>query len=282
MWNISGGPQLSNEEFINLRNFIKEKCGIFFDENSKYILEKRLSSRLVDLKIESFKEYLFFLKFDKRREEELLLIYDILTTNETYFFREEYQLKAFSDEILPEILSKKGDSKSLRIWSAGCSTGEEAYTIAMILYNKKDIMENYKINIFASDISQRCLKIAREGVYGQNSFRGEKDDYKNIFFTLTEDKKYRIKDEIKRLVSFGHLNLLDKRQIAMLPSMDIVFCRNVLIYFDNESRKIVIDNFYNKLTNGGFLLLGHAESLINVSTAFIMRHLKNDLVYQKP
>lgn len=152
----------------------------------------------------------------------------------------------------------------------------------MILYSKKEIVENYKINIFASDISQKCLKIAREGVYGQNSFRGEKDDYKKIFFTQTDDNKYRIKDEIKRLVSFGHLNLLDKRQIAMLPTMDIIFCRNVLIYFDNNSRRIVIDNFYNKLSKGGFLLLGHAESLINLSTDFIMRHLKNDLVYQKP
>lgn len=282
MWNISGGPQLNVEEFESLRNFIRDKCGLFFDENSKYILEKRLSTRLVDLKIESFKEYLFYLKFDKRRDEELLFIYDVLTTNETYFFREEYQLKAFSDEILPEILSKKGDSKTLRIWSAGCSTGEEPYTIAMILYSKKNIIENYKVNIFASDISQRCIKIAREGVYGNNSFRGEKDDYKNIFFTITEEKKYKIKDEIKRLVSFGHLNLLDKRQISMLPPMDIIFCRNVLIYFDTESRKTVIENFYHKLTSGGFLLLGHAESLINLSTAFILRHLKNDLVYQKP
>lgn len=106
MWNISGGPQLSLEEFENLRNFIKDKCGLYFDENSKYILEKRLSSRLVELKIDSFKEYLFYLKFDKKREEELLFIYDILTTNETYFFREEYQLKAFSEEILPEISKK--------------------------------------------------------------------------------------------------------------------------------------------------------------------------------
>lgn len=282
MWDISTGPKLSREEFENLRNFIKEKCGIFFDENSHYILEKRLSSRLSDLKIDSFKEYLFYLKFDKKRDEELLFIYDVLTTNKTYFFREEYQLKAFTDEILPEILSKKGDNRSLRIWSAGCSTGEEPYTIAMLLYQRKDIIENYKINIFASDISQKCIKIAREGVYSSNSFRSAKDDYKKIFFTNTEDGKYRIKDEIKRLVSFGHLNLMDKRQISMLPSMDIIFCRNVLIYFDNDSRKVVIDNFYNRLINGGFLLLGHAESLINISTSFVMRHLKNDLVYQKP
>lgn len=281
MWNISEGPQLSSEEFENLRNFIKDKCGLFFDENSKYILEKRLLTRLNELKIDSFKEYLFYLKFDKRRDEELLFIYDLLTTNETYFFREEYQLKAFSEEILPEILSKKTE-KSLRIWSAGCATGEEPYTIAMILSIKKDILENFKINIFASDISQRCLKIAREGIYGPNSFRSEREDYKKIFFTQIDEHKYKIKDEIKRLVSFGYLNLLDKRQIAMLPTMDIIFCRNVLIYFDMESRKKVIDNFYNKLSKGGFLLLGHAESLINISTDFVMRHLKNDLVYQKP
>ncbi len=282
MWNISEGPPLNAEDFEQLRNFIKEKCGIYFDENSKYIIEKRLGARLSELKISSFKEYLFYLKFDRKREEELLFIYDVLTTNETYFFREDYQLRAFTDEILTEIATKKADNKNIRIWSAGCSTGEEPYTIAMLVHLKKDILENFKINIFASDISQRCIKIARDGIYGSNSFRNTKEEYKKIFFNQLSDGKYKIKDEIKSLVSFGHLNIMDKRQLSMLPPMDIIFCRNVLIYFDNESRKIVIDNFYNKLVSGGFLLLGHAESLINISTDFVMRHLKNDLVYQKP
>lgn len=282
MWEMTEGIRLSDEEFFALRELIKIKCGIYFDDTSKYILDKRLKTRIKELKFQSFKEYIFYLKYDKKKEEEFVFIYDTITTNETYFFREDYQLKAFAEEVICEVIKKKSKGDVVRIWSAGCSTGEEPYTIAMLLYNKKDIFDNYKISIFGSDISQRCIKTAREAIYYQNSFRVTTDEQKRKFFDDLGTGGFKVKPAIRELVSFGNLNLLDKSKIAFLPTMDVIFCRNVLIYFDTNSRKVVVQNFYDKLEKGGFLLLGHAESLINISTSFTIRHFKNDMVYQKP
>lgn len=282
MWDISVGPKITEDEFENLRNLIRDKCGIYFDDGSRYILEKRLSGRLKELKFNTFKEYIFYLKYDKKKEDEFTFIYDVITTNETYFFREDYQLKAFKEEIIPDIMHLKKDDKNIRIWSAGCSTGEEPYTIAMIVSEITDLLKNFKVSIFGSDISQRCLKIAREAIYNQNSFRTTSELQRKKFFDEIESGKWMVKQNIRELVSFGQLNLLDRTKMSILPTMDIIFCRNVLIYFDMNSRKKVIENFYNKLIPGGFLLLGHAESLINISTDFTIKHYKNDMVYVKP
>lgn len=282
MWDISAGPKITDDEFESLRNLIRDKCGIYFDDGSRYILEKRLSGRLKELKFNTFKEYIFYLKYDKKKEEEFTFIYDVITTNETYFFREDYQLKAFKEEIMPDIINLKKDDKNIKIWSAGCSTGEEPYTIAMIISEIPSLLSEYKVSIFASDISQKCLKIAREAIYNQNSFRATGELQKRRYFDEVEPGKWQVKQNIRELVSFGQLNLLDRTKMSILPTMDVIFCRNVLIYFDMESRKKVIKNFYEKLTPGGFLLLGHAESLINISTDFIIKHYKNDMVYMKP
>ncbi len=274
--------KLSDDEYKEISEFIRNYCGINYDSNSKFILERRLLPRLEFHHLSTFKEYLFYIKYDARREEELNIIADILTTNETYFFREEYQLKAFKDEILPELKSRKAKEfqNEIRIWSAGCSTGEEPYTIAMIVL-ESGILNDTHIEIFASDISQRVLQVARKGIYSKSSFRATDELYTKKYFDQI-DGKYKIKDEVKRLVNFGHLNLLDTARVRLLKPMDVIFCRNVIIYFDLESKRKVIDNFYDKLNDGGYLLLGHAESLMNVSARFQLCHLKNDLVYQKP
>ncbi len=274
--------KLSDDEYKEISEFIRNYCGINYDSNSKFILEKRLLPRLEFHHLSTFKEYLFYIKYDAKREDELNIIADILTTNETYFFREDYQLKAFKDEILPELKSRKEKEfqNEIRIWSAGCSTGEEPYTIAMIVL-ESGILNDMHIEIFASDISQRVLQIARKGIYSKSSFRATEELYTKKYFDQI-DGKYKIKDDVKRLVNFGHLNLIDTSRIKLLKPMDVIFCRNVIIYFDLESKKKVIDNFYDALNEGGYLLLGHAESLMNVSARFQLCHLKNDLVYQKP
>ena len=200
-----------------------------------------------------------------------------------YFFREPYQLKAFSEEILPEIKARKENNtkdKNLYIWSAGCSTGEEPYTIAMLILESGQFRD-WNVEIFGNDISQRVLQVARKGVYTQSSFRGMDDRLINKYFERL-DGKYKIKDEVKNLTRFGYLNLMDRGRMSLLRNMDTIFCRNVLIYFDPESKKKVIQNFYEKMDDGSYLLLGHAESMINISTAFILQHLKNDMVYRKP
>jgi chemotaxis protein methyltransferase CheR len=209
-------------------------------------------------------------------------IMDILTTNETYFFRESFQLKAFTDEIIPELMPKKAarNDRTLRIWSAGCSTGEEPFTIAMLLLEMKEL-QGWKIEIIGTDISQRVLQHARRGVYGKSSFRATDEYYIKRFFQ-EQDGGFRINDEVRELVTISHLNLFDTHRMVMLGRMDLIFCRNVIIYFDAAAKKQVVEAFHNSLYDGGYLLLGHSESLMNITTVFTLRHFKNDMIYQKP
>lgn len=288
---LGGGVEtsltMSAEEFRQIRDFIHGHCGIYFDDESKYLLDRRLARRVAARRLTSFTEYHRFLKYDRHREEELNAVLDVLTTNETYFFREEFQLRAFAEEILPEHLARGGGAqpKTLRIWSAGCSTGEEPYTIAMLVLENRRLGD-WKVDIFGTDISQRVLALARGGVYGQASMRQTDEARIRRFFETAQGpngaKTYRVRDEVRRFVSFGHLNLIDAARVALLPPMDVIFCRNVIIYFDLSAKRTVIDLFQRKLVPGGHLLLGHSESLMNLSTSFVLRHLKHDMVYRKP
>ena len=273
---------MSDDEFQLLRDYIYGHCGINFDENSKYILEKRLSHRLADLNLPTFYDYYHYLKYNRNKEQELNDIMDVLTTNETYFFRESFQLKAFSDEIIPELIKKKAarGSRSLRIWSAGCSTGEEPYTIAMLLSTNPEL-SGWNIEIIGTDISQRVLQQARRAVYGKSSFRATEESDLHRFFHQQDDG-YKVNDSIREMVTISHLNLFDTNRMTMLGKIDLIFCRNVIIYFDYAAKKRVIESFYSALYDGGFLLLGHSESLMNVTTLFSLRHFKNDMIYQKP
>jgi len=273
---------LSDEEFRLIRDLIYNHCGIYFDSDATYLLEKRLAKRVRLHHLSGFKDYYHFLRYNRNRDQELSDIMDLLTTNETYFFRESFQLKAFTDEIIPalrEAKLKNGDL-SLRIWSAGCSSGEEPYTIAMLLLDMGGFA-GWNLEIIGTDISQRVIQQARKGLYGKASFRVTDDSYLRRYFT-EQDGMYRVNDKVRELVTISHLNLLDANRVALLGRMDIIFCRNVIIYFDQEARRKVIDSFYRTLREGGYLLLGHSESLMNISTAFTFKHLKNDMVYQKP
>jgi len=282
MFSIGPAVQMTDEEFRLVRDLIHGHCGLFFDTESRYLLEKRLTGRLEMHHLSSFKEYYQFLKYNRSKDQELSDIMDVLTTNETYFFRESFQLKAFTDEIVPELLAFKerlGD-RTLRIWSAGCSTGEEPYTIAMLLL-EAGIPKNWRIEVVGTDISQRVLHRARKAIYGRSSFRATDECFVNRYFTGQEGG-YRVNDEVRELVTISHLNLFDKNRLALLGRMDVIFCRNVIIYFDATAKKKVIESFHSSLRPGGYLLLGHSESLMNLTTAFALKHLKNDMVYQKP
>lgn len=271
---------LEEDVFRLIRDFVRDYCGIYFDDDSRYLLERRLSRRVRTHHFSNFREYFRYLLYHRNREEELAAIIDIITVNETYFFREQNQLKTFSEEILPELRETNKDKKRLRIWSAGCSTGEEPYTIAMLVL-EKGYFNNWSIEIFGSDINQRVLQAARNGNYRKNSFRTTEPYFLRKYFR-DENGLSRISDSVKRNVNFSHLNLLDPFKVKLVGTMDVIFCRNVLIYFDAISRKKVVDMFYERLTESGYLLLGHAESLINISTAFTLKHFKYDMVYQKP
>lgn len=280
---IPGTEQvMSDEEFRLFRDSIYNHCGIYFDEDSKYLLEKRLARRMSLLNFSTYLDYYQFLKYNRKKDQEMLDIMDILTTNETYFFREMHQLKAFSEEVIPELINvkKTAGRRDLRIWSAGCSTGEEPYTIAMLL-NEIPALHDWKIEIIGTDISQRVLQQARLAVYGNYSFRSTDEYFKKKYFTEHEGG-FRIKDAMREMVTISHLNLLDGNRMTMLGQMDLIFCRNVIIYFDSAAKKKVVEAFYSSLYSGGFLLLGHSESLMNITTLYKLRHFKNDMIYQKP
>ncbi len=271
---------LGEGEFRLLRDLIREYCGIFFDDGARFLLERRLSRRLRLHHLSDFRDYYRLLLYDRKKDEEMTAAIEVLTVNETFFFREKNQLKAFSDEILPEIKEINKQKKRIRIWSAGCSTGEEPYTIAMLILEYGGLY-GWDIEILGSDINQRVLAAARRGMYRKNSFRSTEAYLMDRYFKKEGDS-FLISEDVKRLVSFSCLNLLDPFKVRFMGQMDVIFCRNVIIYFDHMARKKVVESFFGNLVKGGYLLLGHAESLINISTSFALRHLKNDMVYQKP
>jgi chemotaxis protein methyltransferase CheR len=271
--------ELPDDVFRLLRDQIYKRTGMWFADSSKYLLQKRLSPRARELNFDSFQKYFYFLQYDPRAESEFDQIYDLVTTNETYFFREPAQLTAFIEEIVPDILSKK-PVKKVRVWSAGCSSGEEPYSLAILL-QEAGWYERAAFEIFASDINQQVLAKARRGHYRESAFRATSAPIREKYFTREADGSWKIRDEVRNRVSFGRLNLYDEARVSLLGHLDIIFCRNVIIYFDDASKKVVVTNFYNRLIDGGYLLLGHSESLISLSTQFKLRHLKNDMVYQR-
>ncbi len=271
--------ELPDDVFRLLRDQIYKRTGMWFADNSKYLLQKRLSPRARELNFDSFQKYFYFLQYDPRAETEFDQIYDLVTTNETYFFREPAQLAAFVEEIIPDVLSQK-PVKKVRIWSAGCSSGEEPYSLAMLL-QEAGWFDKAAFEIFASDINQQVLQKARRGQYRDSAFRSTEASLREKYFVREADGSWKVKDEVRNRVSFGRLNLYDEARVSLLGHLDIIFCRNVIIYFDDASKRVVVTNFYNRLIDGGYLLLGHSESLISLSTQFKLRHLKNDMVYQK-
>lgn len=271
---------MTAEEFRLLRDLVYEYCGIFFQTESQYLMERRLGNRLREHDLHTFGDYYRYLRYSSERSKELEEIVELLTTNETYFFREDYQLKAFSEEILPELIRRRTKQRRLRFWSAGCSTGEEAYTIGMLIREDPKLTD-WDVEIFANDISRKVIQTARRGVYGRSSFRVIDKYFMEKYFR-PQGNNYAISDEVRSLVSFGQLNLLDDEMLELIGQVDAILCRNVLIYFDKQARLRVVKTFYNKLVEEGYLLLGHSESLMNVSTDFELVHLKNDMVYRKP
>lgn len=264
--------------FKLLRDMLYEHCGVWLDEQSKFFVEGRLQETLRRNRFGSFKDLYYFLKYDARRTEEFATVIDLLTIHETYFFREDHQLHALYREILPALMKQRQD-RTLRIWSAGCSTGEEVYSVAMLLASQPGYGD-WRVEISGSDISQRVLEVARRGVYPASAFRTTPPDVRKRFFH-PEGDGFRIDDSIKRMVNFFSFNLADVDRAAVLPKMDVILCRNVIIYFDLTVKKRVVEMFSNRLRPGGYLLLGHSESLMSISTAFSLRHLRHDIVYQK-
>jgi chemotaxis protein methyltransferase CheR len=276
---------MGDDTFYTLRNMIYERSGIYFADEKKYLLENRLVRRLEDGGFDDFEEYIDFLKHDSLKDKEFLALFDIITTNETSFFRDAHQLQAFETTVLPQIIKEAESSgcKKLRIWSAPCSTGEEPYTLAMIILNRFPMIQSmgWDIEIHGSDISEGVLSSARRGEYNDYSIRNMPPHYLDQFFNKNGNGKYVVKPEVKGMTRLSNVNLFDSMRVRMFRGMNIIFCRNVLIYFDEAAKKRVIANIYDCLVPGGYLFIGHSESLFNISRAFKLTNINNILLYQK-
>ena len=234
------------------------------------------------LEIKTVRDYFYHVKYDASQAEFNVLM-DLITTNETSFFRNEPQLLSFSAEILPHLIKERIGSrnKTLRIWSAGCSTGEEPYTLAIIILEcLRGQTFGWNIEILANDISDEVIQKARRGEYSSLTLRNVRPDLLARYFTPAGDL-YRVNPAVKALVKFSHGNLNDPRKVSLMGGLDIIFCRNVMIYFSDDVKRQLIRGFYNALQPGGYLYVGHSETLHGMSKAFKLVYFKNALVYQK-
>ncbi|MDT8273742.1 MAG: protein-glutamate O-methyltransferase CheR [Desulfomonilia bacterium] len=278
-------PQtMTGETFRLLRDFIYASSGIFFADDKKSQLENRLMLRLKAHNLNEFDKYYYLLKYDPDSGGELRALFDSVTTNETSFFRNPTQIQALQEQVLPETLAKKqmaGESR-LRLWSAGCSTGDEPYTLAIVVTEVlKESLPSWEVKIVASDISEKALRSARAAQYNEYTLRLVPQTIKEQYFTPNGDGLYTVSDDIRSLVEPGYLNFADERRVELMRGFDIIFCRNVLLYFDDELRRRFVSQLYDNLNPGGYLFIGHAESLHNISSAFKLVHFPGALAYKK-
>ena len=272
---------MSAVEFRLLKELLLDWCGLLLREDLKYVAERRLWPRLEALGLDDFSAYYRYLKLDARGKDEMEQAIELLVPHETYFFREPAQLESFSTELLPLLHARHLLRRRLRLWSAGCASGEEPYTVAMLL-SESGLFDGWDVQILGTDISRRVLTQARSAEYGATSLRATSPGQVNRFFEPLSNGRVRVKAALRDRVSFGHLNLLDDAAASLLPQMDVIFCRNVLIYLEPLARKKVVQLFHSHLAPGGYLLLGHSESLLTLTTQFELVQLSGDLVYQRP
>jgi len=282
MWDPSAAsPKASMDDDIYRRfsALIHDETGLSFGPTSQFFLERRLETRMSALGGMTPRDYLNLLLYDPDRSQEWDLLVTVITTNETYFMRELKQLRCFQQDILPALWERNGTQR-IRVWSAGCSSGEEPYSIAALIAEDGRYPEG-AVDIYATDINSRVLSKAKAGIYTESSFRAVDAAFRTRWFKEEEPGRFRVSPTLQKSVTFTRLNLFEMDRYALLPSFDVIFCRNVIIYFDLDAKVKVIERFHERLRTPGYLLLGHSESLISVTDKFKLIHLPGDLVYTK-
>jgi chemotaxis protein methyltransferase CheR len=272
---------LSEVEYRMLRDYIHDQSGIYLKDEKHSYLRMKLYPRVVSLGLNSFSAYLQNLKYGPDRLAEWSRMIALVTNNETYFFRETPQLMIFHDHLLPELRETKqeGKDRTIRVLSAGCSTGEEAYTLALLAFNTGSFFWGWDLRIVGLDINDNALCAARQGEYYERSFRMMDQQYLRFF--NPNNGHFEVKDSIKRFVEFRRGNISEPGSLRELGTFDIIFCRNVLIYFSEDKLKAAVDNFHSVLNDGGYLLLGHSETLTTVETDFKPRRFPESIIYRK-
>ena len=267
-------------ELLRIRDLIYQVAGIFHPDTKLRLLLDRCGRRMKVLKTSSLRDYFEHLTVKPTRQIELLELLNEITIGETCFFRNPAQLNAVRQVVLPKILEAKhkANARRLRIWSAGCSTGEEPYTLSMVLQEEADRLKDWTIEILATDLNERALTQARNAQYGAYSMRHVTPHYREKYFVpVGED--VQVQPSIRKIVTFGRLNLFDDARMIFMKSIDLIFCCNVLIYFDIASKRRVIEHFYTNLLPHGYLFLGQTESLYGVTERFNLVHLPGATAY---
>lgn len=268
------------EEYEALCGFLRQRTGLSFGENKRYYVERRVVDRMKAVGATAFRDYLNLLRFQASGEE-LQLLVNQMTVNETYFFREKYQFDCLVSSVLDEIVRDRRPGDRIRIWSAGCSTGEEPYSIAIMLLEFWKRVDEFEIELHASDIDSRALAAARAGVYEERSLQFLPPHLVSKYFTQEAPGRWRIMQDLRESIDFSHVNLMDPDHVRRFANLDVIFCRNMLIYFDDLGRREVAAGFWDALAPGGFVFLGHSESMARMSSLYIPRRFPEAIVYQK-
>lgn len=273
---------MNQYEFQLLRDLIKERFGLYYTDDTAYLLERRLLPRLETLGLRGFLDYHAYLMNpalpDSERERELDDVFERLSTRETYFFREDYQLTALREKLLPRLLHDRPRGARLALWSAGCASGEEVYSLAIQVL-ETGLFADWDVSIVGSDLSRTALDTARRGVYGPSSFRGADEALVKRWFR-EEKGRFTVDDRVRRLCSFTRVNLAGSEWTPVGGPFDAIFCRNLIIYFDRPRRQGLLAGLARKLTPDGYLFLGHSESLLDMSSPFTHTRLGGELVYR--
>ncbi|SOC20502.1 chemotaxis protein methyltransferase CheR [Rhodobacter sp. JA431] len=273
---------LSAEDFRVFRDYFYKKTGIEFEESKRYFVDKRILTRIAATGASSFREYFVGMRFEASQKE-FQNIVNLMTVNETYFNREDHQFRTLSQHVLPEIVARRGQSgKPIRILSLPSSTGEEPYSIALHLIAHWPGLEDHDVEISGADIDTEVLRRARAGVFSRRSVQNLPTNVLATNFTALPDGKFQLSDDIREAVHFFRVNISEPADTRKLRDYDVVFCRNMLIYFDDQSRRLAIETIYDALVPGGFLFLGHSESISRTSALFALRRFPEAIVYQRP
>ncbi len=279
------GGEVVDPVYRQIRDLVYKASGIYKAEEKLYLLADGCGRRMKLLGVRTPRQYWDCLTAQPQREQELRELLNEITTGETCLFRSQPQLDALRKVILPELAAQetKQITRRLRIWSAGCSTGEESYTLAMNLLEESErLLKGWTIEILATDLNDRSVETAKAGIYGGYALRNTTDYFKRKYFTVIDEKKLQVRPEAKKLITFSRLNLQDDNKMLFMKGMDLIFCCNVLIYFDCASKSKVINHFFSNLNFGGYFFLGTSESLMKLNDQFHLIHFPGTIAYWKP
>jgi chemotaxis protein methyltransferase CheR len=271
---------MTEEEFGRLCEFLYRRTGMLFGEAKRYYVQRRVSERMGVTGAATFAGYFARLRGDVQGEVEQFI--NAFTVNETYFYREEHQLQCLTRDLLAERVAANPSGRTLRIWSVPCSTGEEPYSIAIWLLENWPPVDAHDVEIVGSDIDTDALEAARTGVFGRRALMRLSPEVVRRYFDVVDDSHWRVLEDLRRSVRFSPVNLISAAETRPYGRFDVIFCRNVLIYFDDASRRAAAENLYESLAPGGFICLGHSESMSRISPLFDVRRYADAIVYQRP